>query len=158
MRRLALTVIVTSLVAVGLTTLGNVERDHAADRQIRGLAAVRREVDSAPVAPSAFRLTPTLYCLLYRRGANPFALELCYDRSGRLEQAIDRRNFVSPTFWDMEYDPARAPREISPRKLSNELRRMGAFRHLDVPVGALPTGIGDVGPQFSRVKHPRSSS
>jgi hypothetical protein len=158
MRRLVVTIIVISLVASALATLGSVEGDHAADRQIRGMAAVQREVDSTPAPPSAFRITPTLYCLLYRRGANPFALELCYDRTGRLEQTIDRRNFVSPTFWDLEYDPARAHHEISPRKLAEELRRMGAFRHLVVPVGVLPTGIGDVGPQLSRVKHPRSSS
>ena len=30
-------------------------------------------------------------CLLYRRGADRFALELCFDRSGRLAEAIDRR-------------------------------------------------------------------
>jgi hypothetical protein len=158
MRRLVLTVIATSLIAGALATLGSVEGDHAADRQIRGMGAVSKEVDSAPAPPSAFRLTPTLYCLLYRRGANPFALELCYDRTGRLEQAIDRRNFVSPTFWDLEYDPARAHHEISPQTLAEELRRMGAFRHLAVPAGVLPTAIGDVGPQLSRIKQPRSGS
>jgi hypothetical protein len=42
-------------------------------------------------ALTGYRVQPAFDCLVYRRGPNPFALELCADRDGRVVEAIDRR-------------------------------------------------------------------
>jgi hypothetical protein len=44
-------------------------------------------------------------CLLYKRGRNPFALELCFDGAGRVIEAIDRRG-GSPRISSIREDPS----------------------------------------------------
>jgi hypothetical protein len=134
------------LAAAVVVVLGRVEANHAIDHQLAGIDAVRRQVVGE--RPAAYRLTPTLYCLLYRRGGNRFAYELCYDHSGGLVEAVDRRT-ASPSFWSVAYDPTRARDVVSTRALSDQLRRLRAFVHLDVPPGVLPTGLDDTGPHVA---------
>src|SRR5689334_16453378 len=57
---------------------------------------------------------PGLDCLLYRRGANPFALEICFDASGRVVEAYDRRG-TGPRIWSLREDPSASTVRIDPR-------------------------------------------
>lgn len=133
------------VLAIVFVLVGRWERSHALDHQLAGIARVRQLVIGS--TPDAYRLTPTFACLLYRRGIDKYALELCYDLHGRLVEAIDRRK-IDPTFWDISYEPAAARIHVPPRRLARELREMSAFKRLKIPVGVLPSGLADYGPRL----------
>ena len=141
------------VVAVAVVVVGRIESNRAVNAQLDGIARVRGAALATGKRPDAYRLTPTLDCLLYGVGPNPYALELCYDHSGGLVEAIDRRRSTH-VFWDIEYSPADARIAISPLRLSDTLRAMGAFKHMAQPPGGLPTYVEDFGPQLRGVAYP----
>jgi hypothetical protein len=66
-------------------------------------------------------------CLLYRRGSNPYALELCFDRSGRLAEAIDRRSGKARIASLREHPQASTIR-VKRAQVVRLLKRLGAPR------------------------------
>lgn len=84
------------LVAVALAVVAGVgrwERGGEISAQINGMRRVRALVGPLDQrALTGYRVQPGFDCLVYRRGSNPFALELCAQRNGRLVEAIDRRS------------------------------------------------------------------
>ena len=72
---------------------------------------------------SGYRMLPTMDCLTYRRGANPFAFELCFDSSGRLIEAIDRRT-TDRHIASLRADPARSTIRFDPAEIGRLLKRM----------------------------------
>jgi len=92
-------------VAVLLVSVGRWERSHHAQEQNAGITRVREavgELDSRALA--GFRFLARFQCLVYARGRNEFALELCVDREGRVVEAIDRRS-GEPRFWSVREEP-----------------------------------------------------
>lgn len=146
--RVALIVPLVLAAAVALVAIGRWERTRAIDRTLAGIEQVRNAALRSHTRPDAYRLAETQDCLLYGDKVNPFGLELCYDRQGRLVEAIDRRA-ASTTIYDLRWSPASARIRVDPRKLSDTLRRMKAFVHLYVPVGVLPYGVQDLGPDIA---------
>lgn len=63
---------------------------------------------------SAARVT----CLVYRTDVSPIGLETCYDRLGRLIEAVDRTR-ASAHFWSLRYDVGAGPLEINPLALTH---------------------------------------
>ena len=55
---------------------------------------------------SGYRRMTIFDCLTYRRGENPFALELCVNAQGRVIETMDRRN-GEPDVWSLREIPAR---------------------------------------------------
>src|SRR5207302_5844593 len=91
-RRRAVQGVTAILILAVLVGVGRWERSRNAHDQIRGMERVRALVGQLDARSlSGYRIQPAFDCLTYRRGANPFALELCFDRTGRLVEAIDRR-------------------------------------------------------------------
>jgi hypothetical protein len=133
------------VLAVALVAVGRFERRHAKDDALGGIDRVRAAVGAS--RPDAYRLTPTLACLLYGRDGHLFALELCYDLQGGLVEAIDRRG-SSSKFWDVTYEPGVARDRVAPDRLAAMLRGMRAFQKLDIPPGILPSGLTDEGPRL----------
>lgn len=84
------------LVAVALAVVAGVgrwERGSEISAQIDGMRRVRALVGPLDQrALTGYRVQPGFDCLVYRRGSNPFALELCAQRNGRVVEAIDRRS------------------------------------------------------------------
>jgi hypothetical protein len=74
---------------------------------------------------SGYRHQPGFDCLVYRRGSNPYALELCVDAQGRVVETIDRRRF-DRVVSDLHYDPSRATLRVSRAQVDRLLRKMGA--------------------------------
>ena len=74
---------------------------------------------------SGFRVLPGLDCLVYRRGRNPFALELCVDPQGRVVETIDRRRY-DRTISSLRYDPSASTLRVDRREVDRLLRKMGA--------------------------------
>lgn len=99
-------------------------------REIRSQAAGMRKVE-ALVGPldngtlSGYRVMPGFDCLVYRRGPNPYALELCVDDAGRVVEAIDRRT-VNRTIWSLTFEPASSPVRVDRAEVDRLLDKMGA--------------------------------
>jgi hypothetical protein len=124
--RFALTALGLAAVLGVLVLVGRWERDRHAGEENRGIAAVLAAVgplDSPTLA--AYRHLSDFDCLLYRRGANPFALELCADRQGRVIEAIDRRS-GDPEIFSLRHDAARTTVRVDADEVRRLLRRMGA--------------------------------
>ena len=64
-------------------------------------------------------------CLIYRRGSNRLALELCFDRAGRLAEAIDRRS-RKEKIASLREDPGASTIRVSRAEVVRLLKRLGA--------------------------------
>jgi hypothetical protein len=96
------------VVLAALIPLGRWEgRRHARHEVagIRGVLAAIGPLDQRSLDAYRIGVGPGLDCLLYRRGSNPFALELCFDGAGRVVEAYDRRG-GSPKIWSLREDPS----------------------------------------------------
>jgi hypothetical protein len=125
-RRLVVWVLAAVVVLVALVPVGRWERARRARHEVRGMSRVLHEVgplDSRPL--DAFRHLFTFDCLLYKRGSNPFALELCVDHQGRLIEAIDRRS-GRPHIWSLRDDPTRSTIHVDYAEFQRLLHRVGA--------------------------------
>jgi len=125
-RRRSLVAMLLVAVAVALVGIGRWERTHEARREVNGFHVVQQLIgplDSPSL--SGFRVFPTFDCLTYRRGENPFALELCVDRSGRVVEAIDRRSFER-RIWSLRFDPSSSTDRVDRAEVDRLLRKMGA--------------------------------
>ena len=125
-RRLAILVGSAVLILAALIPIGRAERTHHVDRQNDGMRRVRSAVgplDSPTLA--GYRRLPGFDCLTYRRGKDPFALELCFLDDGRIVEAIDRRS-GDPKIWSLRDDSTRATLRVHRGEVDRMLRRMNA--------------------------------
>lgn len=121
--RLALLVAVVLAALVGI---GRWEGSRAAAAQVRGMERVRALIgplDSPSL--SGYRVQPGFDCLVYRRGSNPYALELCVDPQGRVVETIDRRRFHR-VISDLHYEPSASTLRVDRAEVDRLLRKMGA--------------------------------
>ena len=134
-RRWALSAVCAAFVLVALVVIGRWERSERAEDQVRGMAKVRAAVgplDSDTL--EGYRYLSGFQCLVYERGRNAFALELCVDSRGRLVEAIDRRS-GEPRIWSLRDDPSRSTIRLDRREVDRLMHRMG------VPHGYLPSDV-----------------
>jgi hypothetical protein len=118
--------VAAAVAAVALVAVGRWERGRHADIQNTRIARVRAAVGVlAGTDLDAYRMRPQFDCLIYRRGKNPYALELCFDRTGRIVEAIDRRR-GTPWIGSLREEPALATMRVSRDEVDRLLRRMGA--------------------------------
>ena len=111
--------------AIALVVIGRWERSrHVAD-ELRGLRAVRAAVgtlDSPSLDSYRVSLVP-FDCLLYRRGSNRYALELCIDEQGRLVEAFDRRHGFH--VWSLREEPKASTIHVDRPEVQRLLRKLG---------------------------------
>jgi hypothetical protein len=134
MRRAAAALAVVAA-AVALVVIGRWERSRHVSNELRGLRAVLAEVgplDSQTLDSYRVSLVP-FDCLLYRRGSNRYALELCVDEDGRLIEAFDRRNGFH--VWSLREEPTASTVRVDRQEFDRMLRKLG-----------VPTGV-DQGPR-----------
>jgi hypothetical protein len=111
---------------VVLAFAGQWEKRRWVDEQLRGMARIERLV--GPLDQRSligFRVLPQFDCLVYRRGPDLLALELCVDRNGRLVEAIDRRGGAR-RYYDLHADPGAASIRLDRAEVDRLLRKMGA--------------------------------
>ena len=126
-RRAALVASAAVAALVVLVLVGRHEGGRHADEENRGIERIRRLVgplDSPP--PDMYRLLPKFSCLLWRRDANRLALELCFDREGRVVEAIDRRS-GTPRISSLREDPSAATVRVDRAEVDRLLQKLGAF-------------------------------
>ncbi|HZT15346.1 MAG TPA: hypothetical protein VFA19_05310 [Gaiellaceae bacterium] len=125
-RRVALAALAIAVLAAVLVAVGRWEKGREVRREVNGFHVVQRLIgplDSPTL--SGYRVLPGFDCLTYRRGANPFALELCVDRGGRVVEAIDRRTF-DRRIWSLQFEPAASTDRVDRAEVDRLLRKMGA--------------------------------
>lgn len=126
MRKRALIGLAAVVVIVAIVVVGRWEGHCEATRESRGFRIVQGLVgplDSSTL--SGFRVFPAFDCLTYRRGANPFALELCVDHAGRVVEAIDRRR-ETRRIWSLRYHPTASTDRVDRAEVDRLLLKMGA--------------------------------
>jgi hypothetical protein len=125
-RRVAFAAALAAGALAALVAVGRWEGDRHADEENREIAAVVALVGRLD-DPSldAYRVLPDFDCLLYRRGEDPFALELCVDRAGRVVEAIDRRG-GEPRVASLREEPTVAAVRLDRGIVDGLLDRMGA--------------------------------
>ena len=129
-RRAGVIAIVAIVVAAVLVAVGRWERSHRAREQNAGIRHVLAEIGPLdnPTLHN-FRFLESFQCLLYTRGRDPFALELCANADGRVVEAIDRR-YNPPKIWSLRDDPSRATVRIDRREFDKLLVELGVPRRL----------------------------
>jgi hypothetical protein len=113
-------------IAAGIVLAGRLERRQWIDEQLRGMARVQRAV--GPLDQKSligYRVLPIFDCLVYRRGADPYALELCFDQRGRLVEAIDRRP-RERKYYSLRAEPTASTIVVPRAEVTTLLRRMQA--------------------------------
>jgi len=111
---------------VVLAALGRWEKHRWVQAQVRGQERVVRLVGPLDQRSLVgFRALAQFDCLVYRRGAELLALELCVDRRGKLIEAIDRRGGAR-RYYDLESDPGAATIGVNRAEVDRLLRKMGA--------------------------------
>ena len=126
-RRVLLAAAGVVLALVALAGIGRAEAARRADEQSRGIASVAAEIGALdnPALDSYRYFSDDVQCLLYRRGRDPFALELCIDEDGRAIEAIDRRTAPEPRIWSLRDDPTRSTVRVDRAEVNRLLRQMG---------------------------------
>ena len=122
----ARSVVLLVVLAAVLVAVGRWEGSREATREMHGFRIVQRLIgplDSPTL--SGFRVFPAFDCLTYRRGANPFALELCVDHAGRVVEAIDRRQ-VTRRIWSLRFHPSASTDRVDRAEVDRLLRKMEA--------------------------------
>lgn len=125
-RNVVLAAIAAVVVLAALVAVGRWEGRREATREINGFRVVQGLIgplDSKTL--SGFRVFPAFDCLTYRRGTNPFALELCVGKGGRVVEAIDRRH-ETRRIWSLRYHPAASTDRVDRTEVDRLLRKMGA--------------------------------
>ncbi len=106
--------------------IGRWEAGHHAAKQNRGMRMTLEAVgplDSPTLY--AYRRLGYFDCLIYRRGAIRFALELCVDPQGRLVETIDRRS-GEPRISSLREEHDRATIRLDRAEVDRLLRKAGA--------------------------------
>jgi hypothetical protein len=128
--RLALLVLVLAAAAalVVLVFVGRWEgRRHARDE----LHAMRRtfdavgRLDNKTIDAYRINVDSRFDCLIYKRGSNRLALELCFDAKGRLVETTDRRS-GKPKIASLREDPGASTIRVDPAEVVRLLKRLGA--------------------------------
>jgi hypothetical protein len=121
--------IVAVAVLVALIPLGRWEGGRHADSELRGMRRVQAAIgplDQPSLDAYRVDVGTGFDCLLYKRGPNRFALELCVDKQGRLIEAIDRRAGGDPKIWSLREAPGDATIRVDRALVDRLLKRLGA--------------------------------
>ena len=124
MRRLLVPALLALVALAALMAIGAWERERRASSQVEGMRSVLELVEPLD-SPTlrGFRIFSRFECLVYERGRNDFALELCVDDDGRVIEAIDRRDGTAE-IWSVRDDPTRSSLRVDRREVNRLLRRM----------------------------------
>jgi hypothetical protein len=132
--RLRASLPVTATILLALVAVGIVERSDRAHDQSRAMARVVDEIGrlDSPQLDQYRYLSAQFQCLLYRRGPNPFALELCVDDDGRVVETVDRRTAPNPRIHSLRDDPSRSTVRVDRGEVTRLLHSFG------IPLSYLP--------------------
>ena len=119
---------------LALIPIGRWERTRHAHEEVRGMRSMLTQIGSlnAPQLHAYRYLSTNFECLLYRRGTDPYVLEVCFDSVGRVFETIDRRR-EPPRISSLREDPTRSTIRIDRSLATKLLHSMGVPTGLLVP-------------------------
>lgn len=127
-RRLVLLAVAACAALVALIFVGRWEGRRHARAEIRGMQrtfdAVGR-LDNRTLDAYRIGIDSKFDCLLYKRGSDRLALELCFDSKGRLVETIDRRS-GKPKIASLREDPGASTIRVDRAEVVRLLERLGA--------------------------------
>jgi hypothetical protein len=101
------------VLAVALVVVGRWEEARSTHDEVRQMRLVVSAVgDLTRRRPTGYRLGPP-DCLAYATPKNLYGLQICFDRSGRIVETVDRRP-TQPKYASLVYDPALSTLRVSP--------------------------------------------
>ena len=107
------------VLAVALVLVGRWEESRSARDEMRQMRVVLNAVgDLTRRRPTGYRVGPP-DCLAYATPKNLYGLQICFDRSGRVIETVDRRS-IQPKYASLAYDPSLSTIRVS-RSLVDEL-------------------------------------
>lgn len=118
----------TVVVLVGLVVVGRWEgrrHERAEVTKMRNAFDAVGPLDNSSLDAYRIDIDFRFDCLLYRRGSNRSALELCFDRSGRLAETIDRRS-GKPKYASLREHPEASTIRVDRAEVVELLQRLGA--------------------------------
>jgi hypothetical protein len=127
-RRLALVALAAVAALVALVFIGRWEgRRHARSEiaEMRRTLAAVGPLDNRTLDAYRIDIDSRFDCLIYKRGTDRLALELCFDRKGRLVEAIDRRS-GKPKIASLREDPGASTIRVERAEVVRLLKRLGA--------------------------------
>jgi pentatricopeptide repeat protein len=93
------------VLAVALVLVGRWEEARSARDEMHEMRIVLNAVgDLARRRPTGYRIGPP-DCLSYATPKNLYGLQICFDRTGRVVETVDRRP-TQPKYASLAYDPA----------------------------------------------------
>jgi hypothetical protein len=119
-RRIVTVVAAVAASVAALAALARWEERHAGRTEVAGMRAVFDAVggvDSPTLV--GYRFGPPI-CLAYRRDSFNFALQLCFDSSGRLVETVDRRG-DEPVYSSVTWKPSLSPIHVDPSTIASVL-------------------------------------
>ena len=123
----ALLISVAVVLGAALVAVGRHERATWIDGENATIEAIRNEIgDLDRPQPAAFRDHGDFRCLAWRRNDVVYALELCFDRSGRVIEALDRRSEPQLRYGSLRAEPSAARTRIDPGTADRLLRYLEA--------------------------------
>jgi hypothetical protein len=115
-----------AVLLLALIPVGRWEARRHARHEVAGIRKVLEAIGPFDQpALDAYRrgVGPGLDCLLYRRGANPYALEFCFDSAGRVVEGYDRRG-TGPKIWSIREDPSASTIRAERKRLETLIARL----------------------------------
>lgn len=107
------------VLAVALVAVGRWEESRSARDEMRKMRVVLSAVgDLTRRRPTGYRVGPP-DCLAYATPKNLYGLQICFDRSGRVIETVDRRP-TQPKYASLAYAPSLSTIRVS-RLLVDEL-------------------------------------
>jgi hypothetical protein len=131
-RWLVWAVVAAVVIAGALIAIGRWERDHQATDEMRGMRKVLAAIgplDNPTLSMYRVNVGFGFDCLLYKRGANKFALEVCFDKSGRVIETLDRRGAGDPKISSLREDPGASTLRIDRATADRLLHELDAPGH-----------------------------
>jgi hypothetical protein len=124
-RRFSLSLVTLALVSASLVVLGRWEERTAVDEQLAGMRTAFTEAGGRIDSPqlTAYRLGDP-DCLFYEVAKEPFAIELCFDKQGRLIEAADWLRPGGPRYWSLAKMPEQATIRADRRRLDELLQTL----------------------------------
>jgi hypothetical protein len=129
-RRLLIGVAMAAVaLAAVLVVVGRWEGRHHARQEMRGMRKVLAaigQLDNQTLSMYRVNVGFGFDCLLYKRGTNRFALEVCFDKPGRVIETLDRRGSGDPKISSVREDPGSSKLHVDRALADRLLRRLGA--------------------------------
>jgi hypothetical protein len=127
-RRLALLAFAAVAALVVLVFVGRWEGRRHARSELAGMRRTLEAVgplDNSTLTAYRIDIDSRFDCLIYKRDSNRLALELCFDRTGRLVETIDRRS-GEEKISSLREDPGASTIRFDWNEIVRLLKRLGA--------------------------------